>query len=490
MEKYIIKYEKKINKQKILQVIQYILFTIFTIINFYLVLCHETWRDETHAWTMAKYLSLKDLFIVSKWDGHPILWHLILMPFAKLNFPIITMQIISFLIITISAYLFVFHTRLNIFAKFIILFTVPFLYIYSSISRNYCLVVLLLVLIGIFYKKRYEHPLFYSILICLLINTHALSWGIVAGLTITFHINEIIKYIVNKCKRNYIISDKKIDALTQSVQKKEDNRQNKSINKEETVKIKSIFFGFILIVLNTLLVIYELYGTSNPDYILIIYPRTKKIINIFLIYIIVFFTITLIFARKNFKELFIVLCGCEFQIIVFTKFYGAILDQRYFMPVVLFLFLLILLQSTELDKKVLNIFTIIFIILNVSFGYVKYCYQIVKDDVNYQYSSCKEMADYINTNLSEESTVYTYLSIYCQSIEPYLTHSKLYDIYYDDYFENVKCISTLPKDANIDFKKCAGKYLITPSSEKLNFPIVYQTQESLTDEAYTLYYIN
>ena len=46
----------------------WLFFIFFNVINFYLMLIHEPWRDEIHAWTMAKYLSIPDLFIVSRFD--------------------------------------------------------------------------------------------------------------------------------------------------------------------------------------------------------------------------------------------------------------------------------------------------------------------------------------------------------------------------------------------------------------------------------------
>ena len=88
------------------KVIYWTIFVLYGIINLILTFLHEPWRDEIHAWLMAKELSVVDLFLESKFDGHPILWHLLLMPFAKLNFPIITLNLISFIIMLISAWLF------------------------------------------------------------------------------------------------------------------------------------------------------------------------------------------------------------------------------------------------------------------------------------------------------------------------------------------------------------------------------------------------
>ena len=110
--------KKNINKETIFKIIIFILYAIF---NFILLLKHEPWRDEIHAWLMAKVYSIPELFAASRFDGHPILWHLILMPFAKLNFPIITLNIISYILVMVSAYLFLFKTNFSILFKLIVL---------------------------------------------------------------------------------------------------------------------------------------------------------------------------------------------------------------------------------------------------------------------------------------------------------------------------------------------------------------------------------
>lgn len=49
---------------------------------------HEPWFDEAQAWQIARSASIKDiLFKIPHWEGHPQLWHLLLVPFAKLGAP-------------------------------------------------------------------------------------------------------------------------------------------------------------------------------------------------------------------------------------------------------------------------------------------------------------------------------------------------------------------------------------------------------------------
>ena len=62
--------KKNINKETIFKIIIFILYAIF---NFILLLKHEPWRDEIHAWLMSKELSFSELVVASRFDGHPIL---------------------------------------------------------------------------------------------------------------------------------------------------------------------------------------------------------------------------------------------------------------------------------------------------------------------------------------------------------------------------------------------------------------------------------
>lgn len=449
------------------KIFQHLLFGLYIIISLISMLYHEPWRDEIHAWTMADYLSVKDLFIVSRYDGHPILWHLLLMPFAKLNFPIITLNIISFLIVSISAWLFIYKTNLNFFFKFITLFTVPFLYTFSSISRNYCLILLLLIAIAILYKKRYSHPILYSSLIALLIHTHALSWGIVAGLTITFHIYEIYLYYFKK---------------------------------QKNVNIKHLLIGFSIIFVNTLLVIYELFGNVNPDYVIGLQINNLLIIFTVIACILLAALVFICYFKKNIKEYIILVISLLFQCLVYGIFYSAILLPRYILIFAIFLFFIILIDeanansSDSTDKKLLNSFYIIYIAVIISFNAIYTTYTLFLNDLKYPYSSAKEMAEYINTNLFDEDTILVDASILCQTLVPYLDNAELYDIVYNDYYKNLNYYSNERAKINYalnNLNQYKGKYIIlsTPNVV-LKYPIVYKTSGSLSEENYTLYYIN
>ena len=449
------------NKQKIFNKknLCWLIFILYSIINLWLMLKHEPWRDEIHAWLMAKELSIPELIVKSRFDGHPILWHLILMPFAKLNFPIITLNIISYVIILISAWIFLFKINLSLFFKAIVVFTVPFTYVFSAISRNYCLIVLLFMFITVLYDKKQSKPILYSVLIALLVHTHSLAWGIVAGLTITFHFKEIFLYFRNK---------------------------------KNSADIKKIFIGLLLIAISTISVVLELYGTTNSDYIVGYNPYVIYCIEIMVLIIlpILFFTL---FNKSNLNELLILICGFGFQILIYTCAYSSVLFQRFILIFTLLLFYLMLLSRTELLRKKLDLLCIVYLIFICLFTSKQFINEIIKD-IKYPYSSAEEMANFINENLPENTTILIDASILGQSIIPYLDTANFYDIAYNSYVDcaNVSNDRVKIKKAidNID-SSYTGHYLIVCNNfVDLDFDIVYETKNAIVNEKFTLYYID
>lgn len=446
-----------ISRKQIL--ISILLFIIYALLNLMLILKHEPWRDEIHPWLMAKTYSIPELFLESKFDGHPILWHLILMPFAKLNFPIITLSIINYIIVLFSAYLLLFNSRLSIMFKLIVLFTIPFTYTYSAIARNYSLILLFLLLISVFYPKRYEKPILYSILICFLIHTHSLAWGIVAGLTITFHFVEIYK----------------------------------SIKYKNVPNVKKIIIGLILIAVNTIIVVFELYGSTNTDFSIGLNSYVLYVLTL-IICIIIAFLLCTIWIKSCWKEYFILAIGLGFNILVYTTFYSSVLYQRFILIFVFTLFYLLLLSSSNISQKRLNIICVLYLTFMCVFALKPFTNAVI-NDYKYNYSSANEVADYINENLPSVDTILIDNSTMGQAIIPYLDNCSLYDIDYDCYVDSSNVSHDLDRLNQIlaNASNFSGKYIIISNNfYEFNSDIaklIYKTPESLTGEHFTLYYI-
>ena len=146
-----------------------VLLIFYFTFNLTLLLLHEPWRDEANAWLFARDCSIVELFQQIHYQGHPCLWYLILMPFAKLGFPMFTMGIISLVLMTIAAGLFLFRINLPVWSKAVVIFSPIFSYFYPVISRNYCLIPLLIMLFLITYPKKDECPMRVGIILALMV---------------------------------------------------------------------------------------------------------------------------------------------------------------------------------------------------------------------------------------------------------------------------------------------------------------------------------
>lgn len=157
------------------KIILMILLAGYLVFNGILLAGHELWRDEANVWLMASELSPLQLFRELKYQGHPCLWYLLIMPFANLGFPFMTISVVSFLIMSVGAGVFTFKAPFHPITKFICLFSPIFSYYYPVVARNYCLIALLLILLAYYYPKRNEKPWLYGLMLGLLIQADTIA---------------------------------------------------------------------------------------------------------------------------------------------------------------------------------------------------------------------------------------------------------------------------------------------------------------------------
>lgn len=147
----------------------------YLIFNGILLFHHEAWRDEANAWLVARELSFTQLFAEIKYQGHPCLWYLLLMPAAKLGLPFYTINWISYFIMAIATGIFLFKAPLMNWVKIIVIFSPVFTYSYSVVARNYCLSALIVILLALFYSKRNEKVVLYGLLLGLLVQSDIIA---------------------------------------------------------------------------------------------------------------------------------------------------------------------------------------------------------------------------------------------------------------------------------------------------------------------------
>ncbi len=161
-----------------------IVLTVFLAVTLIFSLSHEPWYDELQAWQIVKYNDLGGILRQMNYEGHPLLWYAVLIPFVRLGMPCGMMPLISWSFTAVTSALLVFRSPFEMKMKLAVLFSGGFLYYNSVMSRVYCLIPLLLFLTAELYPKRKERPILFGVLVALLANTHIMMCGLVGALGI------------------------------------------------------------------------------------------------------------------------------------------------------------------------------------------------------------------------------------------------------------------------------------------------------------------
>lgn len=149
---------------------------VFLAASGFVMLHHELWRDEVQSWLLAREsTSVLDLFVRQKYEGHPALWQLLLMPLAHSFGTPKAMQILHLLIATTTVFLFVRWSPFTRLQKLLFSFGYFPFYEYAVISRSYGLCLLLLTAFCCLYPRRHRHIVSLAGILALLSHSHALG---------------------------------------------------------------------------------------------------------------------------------------------------------------------------------------------------------------------------------------------------------------------------------------------------------------------------
>ena len=176
------------------------IFVLYCTAVFLILSYHENWRDEAQAWLLARDLTIPGLIDQMAYEGHPCLWHLILMPFAKLGLPFWTTGVISTLIVIVSAGLLLWKSPIPPLLLVPALFGSAFLYLMPVVSRSYCLIPLFTFLCAHFYKSRNERVFAYGISLALLVQTHLYMVAVAGVMSAIWFFEAIKAYLMDKEK--------------------------------------------------------------------------------------------------------------------------------------------------------------------------------------------------------------------------------------------------------------------------------------------------
>ena len=490
---------------------EFIVFLLYAGLTFSLLFFHENWRDEAQAWLIARDCTIPELIDEMKYEGHFLVWYLILMPFAKAGFPYFTTNIISWFITCTAVWLLLRKAPFSFDIKLLLIFTFPLLYLYPVISRCYCLIPLAVVLMSIFYKDQKEKPLRYFLSVVLLLNTHVIMAGMVAVVSIDYFVElygrwkdlseqEKQKTIVSIVIAAFLVLISIYPLLGSLTTNKEIQ-----IGGNLTVQISQAVFHYPFELLKGL---FYIVGLNDVLYslfliitiILLFFELKIDPLSCFKIYLCILWQcliyasiISTMFQRTS----------TVFFIILFFKWVNEhkVLDIKF--------------DVSTFQRTIRRMCLIVLLMINITGGLI----YIEAFELSGKFSNAYEMAHYINEKLDNNSIILSGSHVeFISSIIPYIEHDiKFYHVPGKRYFSyaiwdnenkrniNLQDLKELPavfhNGEKIYYIFCSGKRFYLNNSEENNvidelvkenvLEKLYCTHnESLSVENYTIYKVN
>ena len=395
-------------KKLLLSVIVTFLYAVVTLIA---VLHHEIWADEAQVWQLCKHLSLFELINHLHNEGHPSLFYLIVMPFAKLTSNIIYMQLICWGFMCFAVFLLFYCSPFRTFTKFSIILSAGFLYFLPVMARSYAILPFLVFLAAFLYSKSRQHPVLYAVILALIANTHAIMAGFVFILFCCFLYDNIyLNKKENKSFKAFIIPSVIIfiglSALVLQLHDTTSSNQFIHINTDNILSSSVKVFSFFFInAYNKMITVHNRLFLPLID--------IPVILSLISLYVACFF-----YLFKNSKRAFIIaFTGIMFQFAIYIFAYNShtYVTRIFSAHIILIFALWILLQGKSFDtqnklysEKLINILLSIFFILT-SYNGINYYIMEIK----YNYTGAKEAAEFIKQNISKDS-------VFLIDCEPYL----------------------------------------------------------------------
>ena len=119
---------------------------------------HKMWRDELQAWLISKESnSLQDFIANSRFEGRFPLYHFLISPISHITDNPEWLKLFTFIIVIGISYLIIYKIEIDFLVKILILTGFLFTAGYSSISRDYIVIVFLsVILVTRYFYKRYS----------------------------------------------------------------------------------------------------------------------------------------------------------------------------------------------------------------------------------------------------------------------------------------------------------------------------------------------
>jgi hypothetical protein len=141
------------------------------------ILHHEMWLDEAHHYLLARDShSLSELMYNARYEGHPLIWNILLLVLTIFTRDPFYMQVLHVIIATTTVFLLLRYAPFQYYIGVMIVFGYFFFYEYNIISRNYAISMLMLVITCILISRPVKNYILIAISLVFLANTHLFSF--------------------------------------------------------------------------------------------------------------------------------------------------------------------------------------------------------------------------------------------------------------------------------------------------------------------------
>jgi hypothetical protein len=149
-----------------------VLSAVYLFLCLYKIVYHVMWRDEWHSWMIARWAgSLPELYRNHLYEGHPWLWYPCLFAITRFTHNPLAMQVLVVVMMTATVALVSWRAPMSWLQKLLFAFGYFIFFEYATISRSYCLDVLLLFTACLFFPVRRRKPLTFALVLALLAQT-------------------------------------------------------------------------------------------------------------------------------------------------------------------------------------------------------------------------------------------------------------------------------------------------------------------------------
>jgi hypothetical protein len=154
---------------------------------------HEVWRDEVRALSVAiEPASFWQLPSAIKYEGHPIVWYLLLrMAFCVMHTPVV-LKIVSICVAFAGVVVFYRYAPFPAWQKILFIWSVLPVYEYCIVARNYGISMLLFFLFAALYAQRQNRPILTAFVLAVLANTNVHSCILAAVLAVMWLFDALV----------------------------------------------------------------------------------------------------------------------------------------------------------------------------------------------------------------------------------------------------------------------------------------------------------